>query len=204
MDLQEVMRLRRSVKTYDPEHEITDDVLRQLFELVVLSPSSFNLQHWRFVVVRDPEGKAALRKAAMGQPQVAQASAAIVVAGKLTAFEDAARINEEAPEEIRDRVVPMITNFYADKPEFQRDEAIRGASLAAMSLMLAAKSMGLATGPMIGFDPSAVGERVGLTADLIPVMMIVLGKQEGEMRPRAMRLPLSEVVKLERLDGAGL
>ena len=204
MDIQEVMRERRSVKQYDADHQITDEDLRELFELVVLSPSSFNLQHWRFVVVRDSAGKAALQKAAMGQPQVAQASAVVVVAGKLTAHEDAARINEETPPEIRDRVVSMITGFYADKPQSMRDEAIRGASLGAMSLMLAAKSMGLATGPMIGFDPSAVADLLGLGDDLVPVMMIVLGKQDGDLRPRAMRLPLSEVVKLERMDGAGL
>ncbi len=90
MKIDQVMRERRSVNKFDGDHEVTDEELRKLFDLVVLSPSSFNLQHWRFVVVRDPAGKEALRKAAMGQPQVAQASAAIVVAGKLSAFEDAA------------------------------------------------------------------------------------------------------------------
>ena len=64
---------------------ITDAELAAIFERVRLTPSSFNLQHWRFVVVRDPARKASLRKAAFNQEQVEMASAAIVVVGKLTA-----------------------------------------------------------------------------------------------------------------------
>lgn len=204
MELNDIIRGRRSVKNYDPNHRISDDELKTLFGRVILSPSSFNLQHWRFVVVRDPKNKARLRQAAFNQEQVETASAAIVVVGKLTAHEDAARIFAEAPPKVRDSMVPMITGFYTDKPQPQRDEAIRSASLAAMTLMLAAYDMGYATGPMIGFDPKAVAKQIGLDENHIPVMIVVIGKQVGELRPRASRLPISEVVRLESLGGPGL
>ena len=204
MQLIQAITGRRSVKHYDPDHAITDDELKALFDKVLLSPSSFNLQHWRFVVVRDPARKAELRAAASGQEQVETASATIVVIGKLSAHQDVAEIYADTPEPVRQSMIPMIEGFYADKPQLQRDEAIRSASLAAMTLMYAAYEMGYATGPMIGFDPEAVSGLIGLDDQHVPVMLIVIGKASGEIRPRAHRYPAGAVVKLESFDGKGL
>jgi nitroreductase len=204
MDFSKIVTERRSVKTYDPQHPITDDELKAIFDKVVLSPSSFNIQHWRFVVVRDPGRKAELRKAAFDQEQVEAASAAIVVVGRLNAHEDADRIYAEAPQPVRERMVPMIHSFYAASPQAQRDEAIRSAALAAMTLMYAAYDHGYATGPMIGFEPAAVAELIGLDEQHIPVMLVVIGKQKGDMRPRAHRHPVTEIVRFETLTGKPL
>jgi nitroreductase len=204
MHFEEIVTARRSVKNYDPNHTISDAELKAIFDKVVLAPSSFNLQHWRFIVVRDQANKEKLCRAAFDQPQVKAASAAIVVAGKLSAHEDAPRIYSESPESIRDIMLPMIRGFYAEKPAMQRDEAIRSGALAAMTLMYAAQDAGYATGPMIGFDPAAVGNLVGLDEHHIPVMLVVIGKQTGDIRPRPKRLPVEEVVKLESFNGDGL
>ncbi len=204
MEFEKLVTQRRSVSKYDPNHVITDKELKTLFERTTLSPSSFNLQHWRFVVVREPAIKAKLREAAFDQEQVERASATIVVIGKLNAHEDAARIYTETPENVREQMLPMIQGFYADKPQIQRDEAIRSASLAAMTLMYAARDMGYATGPMIGFDPTEVSKLIGLDDGHIPVMLIVIGRQVGEVRRRAHRYSLPEVVKLESFAGEGL
>ena len=204
MEFKEIIAGRRSVKKYDPDHAMTNAELKTLFEDVSLSPSSFNLQHTRFVVVRDPDLKSKLRKASFDQEQVEAASAAIIVAAKLNAHEDAEQLYSDAPASVRQSMVPMITGFYADKPQMQRDEAIRSASLAAMTLMYAAYDMGYATGPMIGFDPNAVSELVGLDNQHIPVMLVVIGKQVGDMRDRPFRYALSTTVKLETMSGTGL
>lgn len=204
MQLDDVIRQRRSVKKYDRDYTISDEQLQTLFSNVVLSPSSFNLQHWRFVVVRDPDLKKNLRAAAWDQEQLETASAVIVVAGKLDAHEDAQLVFADAPQSVRDMMIPMTKKFYADRPQLQRDEAIRSSSLATMSLMLAACDMGFATCPMIGFDPDAVSKLVHMEKNYIPVMLVVIGKQVGELRSRAMRLGLDTVVKLETMDGAGL
>ncbi len=204
MQLIQAIAGRRSVKQYDATGAITDDDLKALFEQVVLSPSSFNLQHWRFVVVRDPARKAELRQAAFGQEHVETASAVIVVVGKLDAHEDAEQIYAQAPQDVRERLLPMIGSFYADNPQARRDETIRSASLAAMTLMLAAYDMGYATCPMIGFDPEAVSRLVDLDDLHIPVMLVVVGTPAGDIRPRPQRRPVHDVVKLESLDGNGL
>jgi len=204
MVFNDIVQHRRSVKQYDTGHAISDQTLAEIFERVRLSPSSFNLQHWHFIVVRGDDVQQRLRKCAMDQAQVEEASAAIVVVGRANAHERVEEIYAEAPAEVRERMVPMITGFYKDKPRLCRDEAIRSASLAAMTLMYAAYDRGYATGPMIGFDPDAVAREVGLSDHEIPVMLIVIGRQVGDMRPRSFRYPVDRFVTLNRLDGPGL
>lgn len=204
MEFSELMARRRSIKTFDPAKTISPEELKQLFAEVTLSPSSFNLQHWTFVAVMDPDQKKKLREAAWGQPQVEECSVALVVCGKLDAFEDVERIYQETPKEIQEKMVPMVQDFYKGKDQLQRDEAVRGAALAAMSLMLSAKNRGWDTGPMIGFDPEAVSRVVHLTPNMIPVMLMVLGYARGDIRPRAYRRPVEEIVRIDTLDGPGL
>lgn len=204
MEFSQIVRERRSVRLYDENHSISDEELRDIFEKVSLTPSSFNLQHWRFVVVRDQAIKEQIKAAAWNQEQVGAASAVVLVAGKLRAYEDAEFIYREAPQDVREQLVPTIAGYYEGKPGPQRDEAIRSGSLAAMTLMYAAQDLGYASGPMIGFDPAAVGEILSLPEDHVPVMLVVIGKQVGELRPRAFRFPLEDVVKLDSFEGPGL
>jgi putative NAD(P)H nitroreductase len=98
----------------------------------------------------------------------------------------------------------MTAQMYGGNAQFARDEAIRGASLASMTLMYAAKSRGFDTGAMIGFNPQAVADVVGLGDNFVPAMLIVMGRGKPLAAPRGYRKPVSEVVKLERLAGAGL
>lgn len=204
MDVDAAIRARRSLKSFEPT-PLDDATLRRLFELVRLSPSSYNLQHWRFVVVRDPAGRAALRAAAFGQRHVEECGAAVVVAGKLSAHEDAERVQGHVPDEaLRAKIVDLIRKSYGSNARFQRDEAIRSCSIAAMTLMLAAQSLGLATCPMIGFDPKKVADIVRLPADHVPALLVVLGRP-GPVPPfPTSRLPLAEIVRLETFDGTGL
>ena len=142
--------------------------------------------------------------ASFGQTHVGECSAVVVVCAKLAAHEDAARTNAHAPQEVLDGLVPIIERSYAGRDQFQRDEAIRSASLASMTLMLVAQAEGLNTCPMIGYDPVKVAEIVRLGAGHIPVMLVVIGRGvEGAVFPTS-RLPLSETVRLETFDGAGL
>jgi nitroreductase len=193
------MELEQAIRALD------DATLKRLYELVRLSPSSFNPQHTRFVIIREKAKRTALRAASFGQKHVEACGAAIVVAGKLNAHEDVERVQEHVPDlALRAKLVDMITGYYKDHPAFQRDEAIRSCALAAMTLMLAAQSMGLVSCPMIGFDPRKVAEIAGLDGNHIPVMLVVLGKPGPGAPFPTSRLPLEETVKLETLGGPGL
>lgn len=205
MDFFELAQTRRSVRIYEPGLQISDADLKKIFDTVILSPSSFNVQHWKFIVVRDRARKTELRSIAFGQAQVEQAAAVVLVCGRLNAYEDASRIYAAADEVTRDKYVPMIEGAYKDQPALQREEVVRSGALAAMSLMYAAKAIGWDSGPMIGFDAAKVGAMLKLDGNTVPVMMVVLGKAlAAEQLPRAYRRPVSEVVTLERSDGDSL
>ena len=205
MDFIELAAARHSVRIYEPGLEIGDADLKQIFDTVVLGPSSFNVQHWKFVVVRNQARKIELRGLAFGQAQVEDAAAVVLVCGCLNAYEDASRIYADADAAAREKYVPMIEGAYKDQPALQREEAVRSGSLAAMSLMYAAKAIGWDSGPMIGFDAAKVGVMLQLDDNTVPVMMIVLGKAlSGNQPQRGYRRPVEEVVKLETLEGESL
>lgn len=54
MQVSEAIIARRSVKSYDPHHKMTQAEIDQLMSLAILSPTAFNIQNWRFVLVTDP------------------------------------------------------------------------------------------------------------------------------------------------------
>lgn len=204
MEFSEVIQQRQSIKSYQPDKKISDAELKELIQEVVLSPSSFNLQHWTFIAVKDTGIKEKIQQAAWGQEQVGTCPVLLVICGKLNAHQDASEIYKNVPKEVTEKVLPLINDFYEGKDQLQRDEAIRSASLAAMTLMLAAHNRGWGTVPMIGFDPEAVSKLVNLKPNYIPVMMMALGYKQDDPKPRAYRRPIEEVVRMNTLDGPGL
>ena len=61
---------RRSIKQFDPNHKMSEDEIQTLMEHTLLSPTSFNMQNWRFVLVTDQAQKERLKEAAWNQAQV--------------------------------------------------------------------------------------------------------------------------------------
>ena len=199
METFEAIRSRRSVKRFDPEHRLTDGEIEQLVGAAVLSPTSFNIQNWRFVVVTDPELKRRIRQVGYDQPQFSDASAVIFLCGDLQAHaRDPERYWRNVPEEQRRAIVGMIRAAYDGRPERQHDEALRSCGMAAQTLMLAARAMGYDTCPMVGFDFAAVAELIRLPADHEIVMAVAVGKRLADPHPRPGPLPLAEVMFRDR------
>lgn len=194
MDTLTAIKDRRSVKHYDPAHEMSEAEINALLELALLSPTSFNMQNWRFVVVTDPEKRAAIQAAAWNQAQVTEASITILLCAKLNAYEDAGRYWVHAPQPVQDMLVPMIAPFYQNSTGLQRDEAMRSIGIAAQTLMLTAKSMGYDSCPMIGFDPEKVADIIDLPEKHVIGMMLTVGKALKEANVRGGQLPYDEVV----------
>ncbi len=194
MDTITAINERRAIKNYDPDHKMDEAEIKKLLELALLSPTSFNMQNWRFVVITDPEKRQAIRAAAWDQAQVTDASILIVLCADLHSYENGARYWVNAPKEVQDMLVPMIEPFYKDKPALQRDEAMRSVGIAAQTLMLTAKSMGYDSCPMIGFDPVKVAEIIQLPKNHIIGMLLPVGKAIKEANQRGGQLGYDEVV----------
>lgn len=199
MDTQLAIQSRRSVKLYDPEHRMTAQEIDSLLSLAMLSPTAFNIQNWRFVVVQDPELRKAIRKAAWDQAQVTDASLLVILCADLKAWEkQPERYWRNAAQPTRDFLLPAIHDYYAGNPQVQRDEAMRSCGIAAQTLMLAAKSMGYDSCPMDGFDFDQVGKLIRLPEDHIISMFVAIGKALQPAQPRGGQLTTDEVVINDR------
>jgi nitroreductase len=201
MDTFTAIRERRAVKHYDPEHRMSESEIDLLFDLAMQSPTCFNIQHWRFVLVQDPEIRKAIRAAANDQVHVTDASILIVICADVLAWQkEPERYWSNAPQEVQDWLVPWMGPFHEGKPEQQRDEGMRSVGIAAQTIMLAAKAMGYDSCPMIGFDPIKVGEIIRLPEDHAVGMFVVVGKGTKLPWPKPGRLPMDEILIRDRFS----
>ena len=195
MQVKEAIQQRRSIKHFDINHMMTEKEINELLSNAILSPTAFNIQNWRFVVVTDKALRQKIRAVSWGQAQVEEASILIVLIADLMAWnKEPGRYWKDAPKPVQDYLVPAISQYYEGNPEVQRDEAMRSCGMAAMNLMLTAKSMGYDTCPMDGFDFDKVSELLNLPSDHTPTMFVCVGKGIKEAMPRGGQLPLNEVV----------
>ncbi len=199
MRTEEAISTRRAVKHYDPNHSMTPEEVNELLSLAILSPTAFNIQNWRFVVVSDPELRKQIREVAWDQAQVTDASLFIVLCADMKSWEKQPnRYWVNAPKEVQEFMLPAIDNYYRGKEQVQRDEAMRSCGIAAQTLMLAAKSMGYDSCPMDGFDFEKVAELIHLPADYVIAMFVAIGKGTKEAWPRPGQLDLDELIIEDR------
>ncbi len=194
MDTLEAIARRRAIRQFDPNHHMEEPEIEQLLSLTILSPTAFNLQNWRFVVIRDSELRRKIRAVAWNQAQVTDASLFVVLCADLKAWEkEPARYWPSAPEDLRAMILTTMDQYYNGNSMAQRDEAMRSCGMAAQTLMLAAASLGYDSCPISGFDFKAVGELINLPEDHVIVMSVAIGKGTQDAVPRSGQLPLAEV-----------
>ena len=195
MDTFEAIESRRAIKNFDPNYTIPKQEIEKILSAAILSPTSFNIQNWRFVIITNKETKTKLRAASWNQAQVTDASVVIVLCADLLAWKkDPARYWKNAPKTTQDYLVPAIIEAYEGQDQFQRDEAIRSCGMAAQTIMLAAKAMNYDSCPMIGFVPEEVAKIINLPQDHIIPMMITIGRALKPANPRGGQLPLDQIV----------
>lgn len=195
MDTLEAINSRRSIKHYQKDHQLTDSEIDKILSLAVLSPTAYNIQNWRFVVVKDKALREQIKAAAWDQEQVTDASLLIILCADLKAWQkQPERYWANAPAETQQFLLPMIESYYQGKESVQRDEAMRSCGMAAQTLMLSAKAMGYDSVPMDGFDFDKVAELINLPDDHVITMFVAIGKADKPAWPRGGQLPLSEVV----------
>lgn len=195
MDVFTAIENRRAIKNFDPAHRMTEDEISKLLSAAILSPTAFNIQHWRFVLVKDTGIREQIRAASWMQPQITEASLFMVLCADLKAWEkQPERYWRDAAADVREGIVGAIGSYYSEREQVQRDEAMRSCGIAAQTLMLAAKAMDYDSCPMDLSDFDEVAKIILLPADHVIAMFIAIGRATREAWPRAGQLALEEVV----------
>lgn len=170
-------RSRRSVRSYTDE-PVSDETVAALLTLAGRAPSAFNIQPWRFIVVRDPALKSALAGAAYGQKQI---TGAPVVIAMYADMEDAmARLDEivhpDLPADKRADTIAMLQRSFGGMTVEERAAWANAQSNIALGyLLLIAKSEGLDTSPMLGFEAPKVKRLLGIPEHATVTALVSLG-----------------------------
>lgn len=204
METIETIKQRPSINFFQPGQTLSDEKLKELLEIANLAPSSFNLQPWKIIALRDPEKKKILKKCAFDQPKVEEASAVLImVADPRGVEENIDRVLDSWQElgymkpEMRENNKGMAKNLYGELESLKRKFfAVKNTALFAMNLMIAAKGLGLETHPMDGFNEESIKKEFGISEDKIIPMLIAVGNlREGiTLLPRAFRREIDEFV----------
>jgi nitroreductase len=196
MDTFDAIYKRRAVKHFDPEHRLTKEEEAKLLEAAIQSPTSFNIQHWRFVIVRDKDLRKKIRtEFGNDQAQMTDASLLIIMTADVNAWKkEPQRYWKNAPQEVSDLLVNWMGPFHEGREWLQRDEAQRSIGIAMQTLMLAAKAMGYDSCPMIGFEIDKVAELINLPDDHVMGPMVAIGKKTKDSWPKPGQLSLNELV----------
>ncbi|QDQ27918.1 nitroreductase family protein [Chitinimonas arctica] len=201
--IKSLIESRVSTNYYDSDRQLSDEQIEELVQLATRAPTAYNFQNWKFIAVRSPEAKQRLAAASFGQRKVVDAAVTFIICGTLAAHEQLPSVLLPSVSagiitpSTFDTWIGMAQRSHIDNPVLQRDEAIRSASLAAMTLILAAQGMGLATCAMSGFDAEALKRDFTLAANDLPVIMVTVGyTAETGNWPQKPRRAVREVMEL--------
>ena len=196
MDTFDAIYQRRSIKQFDAQFKLSPEEEAKLLEAAIQAPTSFNIQHWRFVIVRDSKLRQKIRKEyGNDQAQMTDASLLIIMTADSKAWKkNPERYWVNAPEEVADLLGNWMAPFHEGREWLQRDEAQRSIGMAMQTLMLAAKSMGYDSCPMIGFDIEKGAELINLPEDHVMGPMVAVGRGAKDPWPKPGQLTLEEVV----------
>jgi nitroreductase len=204
----EQLQWRYAVKKFDPDRKIPSDVWNVLEQSLVLSPSSFGLQPWKFFVVDNAELRQQLLPNSWNQGQVVEASHLVVLAinknmndAEVDRYVQSMSEIRSTPVENFAKLAEMIKGFMANpKNPFTADEwATRQVYIAIGQFMASAAMLGIDTCPMEGFNPAKYDEILGLTAmGYASVLVCPAGYRAADDKYATMakvRYPQSEVIQ---------
>lgn len=169
--LVERLKWRYAVKKFDPARKIEGRLWNALEEALVLSPSSYGLQPWRFFVVDDPALRAKLKGASWNQSQITDAARLVIFAGRKDfGARDVerliARIAEvRGPSDSLDSYKQMMLGSIGRKKAEELGAWVaRQVYIALGNFLASAAALGVDACPMEGFDPAQYDEILGLPA----------------------------------------
>ena len=146
-------RLFREARTYSAwqDRPVTDQTLRDLYDLLKWAPTSANAAPARFAFLRTKEARERLRPALapLNVEKTMTAPVTVIIAYDLKFYEQLPKLFPHSP---------GMRQLFESNPELMEATAKRNSSLQGAYLIMAARALGLDCGPMSGFDPAKVDE----------------------------------------------
>jgi nitroreductase len=208
--LSEVLRERRATPHFEPT-PVHDEDLKKMLNAAMEAPSGYNLQPWRFLVVRDPEQRKRLREAAMGQPKVEEAPVVVVACGDPDGWKNGDLdlmlkmgnehgFPESGNDGARQAVTGLLGGTGGTAAGIEQDVKIwvnRHVMIAFTAMMLMAEALGYDTAPMEGFYEDKVREALGIPAHVKVVALLAIGHRRGADKPYGGRFSTDHLVYSE-------
>ncbi len=204
MDLKKVYEERRAINFFDPNRDISEELLKEIIDLSVLAPSAFNLQPWSIIAVKSKESKEKLYKLSNNQPKVLEAPVTLIIVGDKNGYSKDNPVWQEFRKIVNDdeeaikNTQQAAYNLYGTSEENKIKFAESNGGLLSMSIMYAAKNFGIDSHPMSGIDFEGIKKEFELNEDKTIVMTISLGylKEDKTLYPRRARRGYDEIVKV--------
>ena len=188
-DFSDIVYNRRSIRKFDTSVKIPREEMLEILDKTVTAPSSVNMQTRRIVVDDSEEGKDKLKPfVSYNSVQNETSSAMVLIFADLKSQERAEEIYGKAvtqgkmPEEVKEKQLSSIVPMYENAPFEVMNEIVHiDSSLAAMQLMLVARSYGYDTNAIGGYKKDGLAKAFGLDEDRhVPILIIALGKADEE------------------------
>lgn len=202
----ELLLGRRATNSFTDE-ETPEEYLNAILELGAQAPSGYNLQPWRFVVVRGAENRQRLQQAAYNQPKVGQAPVVIIAVGMKEEWK--ARADEVFQEGVRRGAgsPDTVEQYKQGAIQFvsSMDQALwvnRHTMIAFTTMMLVAEAYGFDTAPMEGFDAAAVKREFGIPDEGEVCALLAIGRAAPPDKPYTGRFELERIVSAEKYGAA--
>ncbi len=190
---------RRATPSFD-DTPVTDEDLQAILMAGLKAPSSYNLQPWRFLVVRSAEGRRRLRDACFNQRKVEEAPLILVACGDADGWrngdlEEVLHMGREGgmPESFLEQVKASAPGYLREHPNITA-WLNRQVMIAFTTIMWAAESLGYNTAPMEGFDAAKLRSALKLPLSYDPIALLALGHAKGSSRYDGGRFSSQRVV----------
>lgn len=203
----DALQWRYATKKFDATKKLTDAQLKDLLEALRLTPTSYGLQPYKFIVITDPALREKMKAVSWNQTQVTDASHLIAICTMKTMdaeyvdlfIADIAKTRGVSTDSLKGYRDMMVGSITRQTPEGLADWTKRQSYIALGTLLLVAADMKIDACPMEGFDGSKIDELLGLTttnftvASLCPVGFRASDDATADMKK--VRFPLEMLVE---------
>ena len=202
--IENALRWRNAARIFDPYRIIPDDKFELLLEALRLSPSSMNLQPWKFIIVKNKTVRQQIQRLAMNQPAITEASHLLILCSLKTVdggyFDRLVQLEKlNSGQSALESFKPVAMSFIESKSKEELKEWLAQQVYIALGFLLCSCAlMHVDSCPIEGFDHAKVNKLLDLHKQgMESRVAVALGYrpvQQGDARTKKIRWPKEEVI----------